>query len=211
MPKATKSAQHEQHIIENVVLPEETSEREETSSDQEQEDVEKEVTICPPQAFPSKFMPYVEGPKMDWTANDNLYKRFLKWKLKCEKILEFELAMLAETRKCKKVIAWSGDFGIDQYVSCCLPPEELCLDVIWSKFEEFCKPQTNEVRAQFDLLTSIRQEGKSVDEWYNAVQAQINLAKYLQETARMLQRYILVFFSGMRNLCQRPSMTVTLI
>ena len=54
---------------------------------------------------------------MDWTVNDNLHNRFLKWKLKCENILECELAMLAETRKCKKVIAWSGDLGIDQYVS----------------------------------------------------------------------------------------------
>ena len=40
MLKATRSAQHEQYILENVVLPEETSEREETSSDQEQEDNE---------------------------------------------------------------------------------------------------------------------------------------------------------------------------
>ena len=24
------------------------------------------------------FMPYIEGPKMDWTVNDSLYHRFLK-------------------------------------------------------------------------------------------------------------------------------------
>ena len=95
MQKATKSAQHEQHTIE--------LEQEETSSDQEQEDVEQEVTLSPPQAFPSMFMPYIEGPKMEWTINDNLYNRFLKWKLKCENILECELAMLAETRKYKKL------------------------------------------------------------------------------------------------------------
>ena len=60
MPKATKGAQHEQHTIEHVP-PEETTEWEETSSDQEQEDVEQEVTFRPPQAFPSMFMPYIEG------------------------------------------------------------------------------------------------------------------------------------------------------
>ena len=64
MPKATKSAQCVQHTIEHV-LPEETSDQEETSSDQEQENVEKEVTLSPPQAFLSIFMPYIEGPK--WT------------------------------------------------------------------------------------------------------------------------------------------------
>ena len=131
---------------------------------------------------------------MDWTVNDNLYNRFQKQKLKCENILEFELAMLTETRKCKKVIAWSGNFGIDQCVSWCLSPEELCLDVIWNKFEECCKPQTNEVRARFDLLTSFRQDDHSVGEWYNAVQAQINLARYPPETAKILHRDVFWFF-----------------
>ena len=54
---------------------------------------------------------------MDWTVNDGLYHRFLKWRLKCENILECELEALPEHQKCKKVVAWSGDFGLDQYVS----------------------------------------------------------------------------------------------
>ena len=70
-----------------------------------------------PQSFVQPmFMPYIEGPKMDWTVNDSLYHKFLKWKLKCENILDCELAMLPESKKCKRVIAWSRDFGMDQYV-----------------------------------------------------------------------------------------------
>ena len=65
---------------------------------------------------------------------------FLKWHLKCENILECELAALSEQQKCKKVIAWSGDFGVHQYVSWCSSAEELILDTIWGKNEEFCKP-----------------------------------------------------------------------
>ena len=102
--------------------------------------------------------------------------------------------MLSKAQKCKKIVAWSGDFGIDQFISWDLTPEETCLEVIWQKFEEFCKPQTNEIRARFDLLTSFRQGDCSVDEWYNTVQAQINLAKYPQETAKILQRDIFWFF-----------------
>ena len=34
----------------------------------------------------------------------------------------------------------------------------------------------------------------SVDEWYNAVQAQINLARYPAETAKMVHRDIFWFF-----------------
>ena len=73
------------------------------SSDQESE---TEVTFHPPrpqlQVVPSMFMPYIEGPKMDWTVNDGLYHRFLKWHLKCENILECELAALPERQQCKK-------------------------------------------------------------------------------------------------------------
>ena len=84
---------------------------------------------------------------------------------------------------------------MDQYVSWCLPNEDLSLEVIWSKYEDFCKPETNEVRARFDLLTSFRPSNRSVNEWYNAVQAQVSLAKYLPETSSILHRDIFCFFS----------------
>ena len=94
----------------------------------------------------------------------------------------------------KKVIAWSGDFGMDQYVSWILSTEDLMLDTIWERFEEFCKPQSNEVRDRFDLLTNFWQRNKSFDEWYNAVQTQVTLAKYAQEPAKIPHRDILWFF-----------------
>ena len=76
-----------------------------------------------PQSFMQPmFMPYIQGPKMDWTVNDSLYHRYLKWKLMCENILDCELAMLPESKKCKKVIVLSRDFGMDQYASWCLLP-----------------------------------------------------------------------------------------
>ena len=52
----------------------------------------------------------------------------------------------------------------------------------------------NEVTACFDFLTSFRQGTRSVDEWYNAVQGQINLAKYPPETAKILHRDIFWYF-----------------
>ena len=140
------------------------------------------------------FVPYIEGPKMDWTVNDGLYHRFLKWKLKCENILDCELASLSESRQCKKLISWSDDDGMDLVVSWGLNDRELTLETLWTNFEDFCKPQANEVRARFDLLTSFRQGDKSVDEWFNAVQTQINLCQYPPETANILQRDIFWFF-----------------
>ena len=156
-----------------------------------------EVSFCPTlpsHPTPTMFMPYIEGPKMNWTVDDGLYHRFLKWHLKFKTIFNCELANLLEKQKCQKVIAWSGEFSMDLYVSWSLPKEELTLDMIWVRFEEFSKPQSNEVRAHFDLLTSFCQGNRNVDEWYNAVQAQVNLAKYPLETAKFLHRDIFWFF-----------------
>ena len=137
-------------------------------------------------------VPYVEGPKMNWTVDDHLYNRFIKWKIKCENILDCELAMLSEARKCKKVVVWSGDFGIDQYISWDLTPEETSLEIIWQIFEEFCNLQTNEIRARFDLLTSFRQGDQSMDKWYNAVQSK----SIWQSTPQKLQEYYRTTYSG---------------
>ena len=92
------------------------------------------------------FVLYTEGPKMDWTVNDGLYHQFWKWKLKCENILECELTTLSESRQCKKLISWSGDDGINLVVSWGLIDSDITLDTLWNKFEEFCKPQSKEVR-----------------------------------------------------------------
>ena len=54
-----------------------------------------------------------------------------------ENILDCELAMLPDSKMCKKVIAWNGDFGMDHYVSWCLPASEFNLETIWSKYEDF--------------------------------------------------------------------------
>ena len=73
---------------------------------------------------------------------------------------------------------------------------DLTLETLWNKFEEFCKPQSNEVRARFDLPTTFRQGNKSVDEWFDAVQTQINVCNYPSENASILQQDILVLPEG---------------
>ena len=73
------------------------------------------ATVTPPgnkihhnQVPPSHFqysgmmVPYVDGLKMDWTIDDALHSRFIKWEIKCENILDCELAILQESAKCKK-------------------------------------------------------------------------------------------------------------
>ena len=82
---------------------------------------------------------------------------------------------------------------MDKYVSWSLSTEELTLDTIWKKFEEFCKPQSNEVRTRFDLLISFQQGNRSVDEWYNAVQTLVALAKYPPNSKDTSHGYVWFF------------------
>ena len=161
MPKSKNSAKAQPSALPAEEAEVSNQHEESASSDQESDTDESFHTIrqqAPPHFPPNMFMPYIEGPHMDWTVNDGLYHRFLKWRLKCKNILEYELAALPEHQKCKKVVACSGDLGMNQYISWSLPKEDLSLDTIWEYFEEFCKPQANEVRACFDLLTSKVQE-----------------------------------------------------
>ena len=96
MPKATKNLACGNN---QMPLPEEMvpSSQEELSSSEQQPDPEVSFHhYRTPQPVPSMFMPCTEGPKMDWTVNDGLYHRFLKYHLKCENILECKLAALSE-------------------------------------------------------------------------------------------------------------------
>ena len=131
---------------------------------------------------------------MDWTVDDTLHSRLIKWRIKCENILDCQLAILQENAKHKQVIQWWGDAGLDMYISWNLPKEEITLQTIWSRFEDFCKPQSNAVCARFDLLISFWQCNRSIDEWYNAVLTHIPLCEYPKETAAILTRDIFCFF-----------------
>ena len=50
------------------------------------------------------------------------------------------------------------------------------------------------MRANLDHLTSFKQSNKSVDEWFNVVQDQVNLSKYPLETAKILYNIIFWIF-----------------
>ena len=132
-----------------------TEAEEEASHDEisinEESEPEQEVILnhphpnTPQPVYTNMYMPYIKGLNMDWMVNNALYHRFFKWKLKCENILECDLTALPECQKCKKVITWSSNFGMDQYILWWLSKDEMNLDTIWERFEDFCKPQSNGV------------------------------------------------------------------
>ena len=83
MPKAMKKSPREQSPPPSED-PDSTIAAEASASDQERDsDVSFHPTI-PSNAIPTMFMPYIEGPKMNWMTNDGLYHRFFKMALEMQ-------------------------------------------------------------------------------------------------------------------------------
>ena len=88
--------------------------------------------------------------------------------------------MLPDSKKYKKVIAWSGDFGMDQYaflVACQLM--NLTQTQFVLNMKNFCKPKANEVCKQG--LTCLQAFTRAIDQWMSGTmlyKAQVCLVKY---------------------------------
>ena len=99
MLKSENSAKAQLSTLSSEEVEISNQEEESTCSDQESDADITFHTIrqkAPTPFPPNMFIPYIEEPHIDWTANDGLYHRFLKWRLKYKNILECELAALPE-------------------------------------------------------------------------------------------------------------------
>ena len=208
MPTATQKSACEKHNLLNKESEVPSGSEEPASLDQEiDQEPDPEVTFHPSraqQAIPSMFMPYIEGPKMDWTVTDALYQKFLKWHLKCMNIPECELVVLPEFQKCKKVIAWSRDFGMDQYVSLGLSNEDLNK----TQSGENMKNSANHRPMKcMPTLIFLQASGKEIEEWMSGIM-QSKLKSIWLRTPQKQPRFCImtsfVFSCMMRNLYPRP-------
>ena len=102
MPTAMKKSSPEQSMPPSEEHESVDTQAETSSSGQESD---PEVSFCPTlpsQSTPTMFMPYIKGPKMNWTVDDGLYHRFLKWHSKCKTILDCKLANLPENKNVRR-------------------------------------------------------------------------------------------------------------
>ena len=78
------------------------------------------------------------------------------------------------------------------YISWALPTADITLKAIWSRFEDFCKPQSNAVHAQFDLLTSF---DKAIEALMSGIMWYKHTFHYVNTLQKQLQ-FLLGTFSG---------------
>ena len=117
--------------------------------------------------------PFIQGPSMDWTMDDGLYSHFQTWKISCNLILDSELCELSEVRKKE--------------------PSQLTLNFIWGEYESYCKPQSNELCAWYDVLKKLTQGSLPADDWMTKLQSQLHLCNYKPEMEEVLLRDLFLF------------------
>ena len=105
----------------------------------------------------------------------------------------------------------SGLSGTYLYQSWRIVDKDLTLQNIWDKFEEHCKPQTNELRAHYNLLKKLTQATLSCDQFIAAIQNQLSLCQYPTETCSILERNIFSVWILTRYSCQKSLIVKTLL
>ena len=82
------------------------------------------------------------------------------------------------------------------------------LKTIWTKFEEHCKCQANELHTHYDLLKQFKQGDKSCDKHYTLLQNQLALCQYPPKTQNILEQDVFLFGNSdqafmSKCICQR--------
>ena len=100
-----------------------------------------------------------ESPKIDWTPGPDLPQRFKRFRQKCELLFNGPLKARTNEQRCRYVLLWTGDYGLDLLNTRNLSSEEQNkLDEYWTRFEEHVKPQSNLIFNQ--TLLSPKPEAK---------------------------------------------------
>ena len=131
------------------------------------------------------------GPVMDWTKDNRIYERYLRWKSHVEDIFSSVLADKSKNEKCGYVRLWMGDEGypyIEKWKATSeldfSTPEEIQnhanvitthessgfkLQTYWDLLNRELKPKSNNILAIIELWTKCRQGNSPLTEWITKV------------------------------------------
>ena len=133
-----------------------------------------------------------KGPNIDWSVNDGLYNRFKLWKQRCELLFCGPMAKTEEEVKCKYLLFWAGERGLELFNSWGLSDaEQKKLESYWKSFESFAKPQSNELMATWELHNA-KQGNLSLEEFITKLRTLVKEANYPAELSERFLRDFLV-------------------
>ena len=134
-----------------------------------------------------------EVPKMDWTPGPDLLTRFKRFRQKCELLLDGPLKARDGTQKCKYVLLWSGDYGIDLFNTWSLTEDQQKdLKEYWKRFEDHVKPQANHILNRY-YLRGLKQNNRPLATFLTEARLLIQSSGYPPDLHDELMRDTLVF------------------
>ena len=134
-----------------------------------------------------------ELPKIDWTPGPDLAQRLKRFKQKCELLFDGPLKPRTDEQKCKYLLLWTGDHGLDLYNTWNLSEEQQkSLEEYWKRLEEHVKPQSNYILNRF-YLRSLKQNNRPLDEFLTEAKLLIQNSGYSTDMHDELLRDALVF------------------
>ena len=138
----------------------------------------------------NKFTP----PTMDWSSPGDLHKRFKLFKQKCLLIFDGPLKEEDEDKKTRLLLLWSGDKGLEIYNTATWEDEDdqLKLNPVFGKFEQYTKPQSNQILARYQLRC-LKQGEMSLEEFITKARALIDDAGYSGVMKEEMLRDTLIF------------------
>ena len=87
----------------------------------------------------------LQGPKMDWTEDAALHKRYTDWRQEVQLILETVLSNIKDTKtKVKYVTLWAGKEACS-YLNTVEEHQKNSLDTLFETLHDWTKPKADEI------------------------------------------------------------------
>ena len=107
---------------------------------------------------------FLQGPKMDWTEDAELHKRYTDWRQEVQLILETILSNVKDTKtKVKYVTLWAGKEA-RTYLSTVEEHQKNSLESLFKTLDDWTKPKADEIAA-FTQLQALNQGNKTLSEF----------------------------------------------
>ena len=107
-------------------------------------------------------------PEMDFSTTDgaNVAERWRQWKQTMELYLKLAMSGKAKKDKCDAFLYIIGQAGRDVYNTMTFTDEERNkLDILFSRFETYCKPKQNVTVERYRFNTRAQESHETIDQY----------------------------------------------
>ena len=107
-------------------------------------------------------------PEMDFSTTEgaNVAEKWRKWKKTMELYLKLVMSEKPEKDKCDAFLYIIGQTGRDIYDTLTFAEDERGkLDILFAKFEAYCKPKQNITIERFRFNTRVQEANETIDQY----------------------------------------------